>query len=90
MMLAVLIDGHEKPLGLYLASDINKMLNHGQLSKEEFQHLHDKIMKKLKHYKGARIGHAALGTPMLTGSEMRVGWEGKELAAGEHLQGGVQ
>jgi hypothetical protein len=86
MMLAVKADGHQVPLGQYLAGDLFKKMNEGKLTKEQGTQLYNQYIEQLKAYKGARIAKVALGNPMLTGAEKRVGWDSKELAAGENHQ----
>lgn len=85
MILVVTVNGSELPLGQYLAGDLFKKMNQGKLTKEQGMQLYDEYIGILRSYRGARIAKS-MGASLLTGAERRVGWDAKELAAGEHLQ----
>lgn len=86
MMLAVMVDDVEISLGNYLANDLFKKESQGKITKQQRLEIFNQYIAILNDYKRPRVAKAAGRASMLTGAERRVGFDYRELAAGEHLQ----
>jgi len=77
-------DGDKIYLARFMVGDLSRMLRDGKLTKEQFDTLYQRGLDKLNAYQAPRIAKRALGATMIPGAERRLGWDARELAAGEY------
>jgi hypothetical protein len=67
-----------------MVGDLARMLRDERITKEQFNKLYQKGLDLLDSYQAPRIAKRALGATMIPGAERRLGWDARELAAGEY------